>query len=47
MLPLGSNDITPMNYGNEPSEDTQKAEEEPSNDIQKSAIEEFYLGMYK
>jgi len=47
MLPLGSNDITPMNYGAEPSEDTQKEVEEPSKDIQKTAIEEFYLGMYK
>jgi len=47
MLPLGSNDITPMNYGSEPSDDTQKVESEPSKGIQKSAIEEFYLGMYK
>jgi len=42
MLPFGSNDITPMNYGNEPSQDTQKAEKEPSNDIQK-ARDEIYL----
>jgi len=47
MVVRGSNDITPMNYGSEPSDDTQKEVIEPSKDIQKTAIEEFYLGMYK
>jgi len=47
MVVKGSNNITPMNYGSEPSQDTQEAEKKPSEDTKKTAIEQFYEGMYK